>query len=456
MEKQFEPIVLSNLIVDEEYMRKVLPFLKEEYFEDQSERLVFKLIFNFIGKYNTIPSKEALQIDLGNTKGIGESVFARANEVIEKIEKKDVNGDWLIDNTELFCQEKALFNALKKSLDIFGDDKQPRTGIPKILQDALGVSFDTNIGHDYIENYKERFEYYHRKEIKISFDIDWLNLVTAGGVSQKTLNIFSAGTGVGKSFAMCHFAAFNLMCGHNVLYITLEMSEEECAKRIDSNLLDIPIADIIDIPWDIYDKKMEGIRPKATGKIIIKEYPTAAAGASNFRYLMNDLYLKKAFHPEIVYVDYLNICSSSRVKLGNTRHDLYIKGITEELRGLAQEFCVPIITGSQFNREGFASSDPGLENLSDAFSSSFAADFTCAMVRSEELDALGQLLFKQTGKNRYYDFTKNTKAAIGIDRAYMRLYNVEQSAQENIVGANRTIETKSVKKFDKEAFADFK
>jgi hypothetical protein len=466
MKGPIEPIIISNLIFDEQYTRKVIPFLKAEYFQDASQKLAFTLIDAFLQKYNTLPTKEALLIDLSNTTGIDESTERNTKALLKGVEKQEVVNEWLLNSTEKFCQDRAIYNALMQSIKIW-DDKSGKTttgAIPKILQDALAVSFDTHIGHDFVDDYEARYEYYHRKEYKIPFDLDMLNLITAGGFSRKTLNILSAGTGGGKSLGMCHFSAANLLAGYNVLYITLEMSEEEIAKRIDANVLDIPLPDLVTIPWDTYDMKINKLKNKALGKIIIKEYPTASAGSANFRFLMNELNLKKNFKPDILYVDYLNICSSSRYRNMQVRPDLYVKSVAEELRGLAIEFNIPVVTGTQYNRGGFGNSDPGLgDSTADAFSVTWTADFMGGFISSEELDRLGQITFKQMGKNRYSDPTKNVRFVLGIDRIHMRLYNVEASAQQDFLSddepktiSERAIATRAKQKFDRSIFNDFK
>jgi replicative DNA helicase len=432
----FEPVIFSNLIFNEDYARKVIPFLKDEYFSDHSERIIFQLIDEYVKKYNSFPSKEALAIDLSNKEDVNEQTFKTCKSIIETIE---VDGktkiEWLLDQTEKFCQEKAVYNAIMKSIQIMDDKTGGLTkgAIPQILSNALGVSFDTSIGHDFIEDADSRFEFYHTKELRIPFDIEYFNTITQGGLPRKTLNIALAGTGVGKSLFMCHCAAVNMVAGLNVLYITMEMAEERIAERIDSNLLDVTIDELKLIPKDSYDKKMARIKNKTTGKLVIKEYPTASAGSANFRHLLNELKIKKNFIPDIIYIDYLNICISSRIKNGaNVNSYTLVKAIAEELRGLAVEFNVPIISATQTNRAGFADSDVGLENTSESFGLPATADFMFALITTDELQELGQIMVKQL-KNRYNDTSINRRFVVGIDRSKMRLYNVEQSAQEDLL-----------------------
>jgi archaellum biogenesis ATPase FlaH len=431
-----EKIIFSNLVFNESYARKVIPFLKEEYFSDYSDKVVFKLIDNYIKKYNSFPSKEALAIDLSNTENINEQTFKNCKDIIETIDV-DTNTkiEWLLDQTEKFCQEKAVYNAIMNSIQIM-DDKSgnlSKGSIPQILSDALGVSFDTHIGHDFIEDANSRFEFYHTKENRIPFDIDYFNAITQGGLPMKTLNIAMAGTGVGKSLFMCHCAAANLMQGLNVLYITLEMAEERIAERIDANLLDVTIDDLKVLPKESYEKKITRIKNKTAGKLVIKEYPTASAGSANFRHLLNELRIKKNFVPDIIYIDYLNICISSRIKNGtNINSYTLVKTIAEELRGLAVEFDVPIISATQTNRAGYSDSDVGLENTSESFGLPATADFMFAIISTDELQDLGQIMVKQL-KNRYNDTGVNRRFVVGIDRSKMRLYNVEQSAQEDLL-----------------------
>ena len=465
-----ENTILAHLVYDEEYGRKVIPFLKEDYFKDQQDRLIFQLITDYVNKYNAFPSKEALAIDLSNKDGIGEEVFKQSKELISGLkEDKDTKIDWLLDQTEKFCQDKAIYNAIMESIGILDDGtgKTSKGSIPQILSDALAVSFDTHIGHDFLEDASTRFEFYHAKEVRIPFDLEYFNKITKGGLPKKTLNIALAGTGVGKSMFMCHCAAANLVSGKNVLYITLEMAEERIAERIDANLLDIPIDELSIIPKDIYDKRVAKLRNKTQGKLIVKEYPTACAGSANFRHLLNELKIKKNFIPDIIYIDYLNICMSSRIKHGaNVNSYTLIKAIAEELRGLAIEFDVPIVSATQTTRGGYSSSDVGLEDTSESFGLPATADFMFALVKpSEKLEQLSQIMVKQL-KNRYGDPNVNSRFVVGVDRGKMRLYDVEQSAQEDLLdgpvmdstkfGEEDYERSKPKSKFNKNMFEGFK
>jgi archaellum biogenesis ATPase FlaH len=461
-----ENAILGNLVFNEEYGRKVLPFLKDEYFTDQSDKTIFRLITEYVHKYNLFPSREALAIDLSNSDGISEETFKRSKDLIVGFtEDKDTKLEWLLDQTEKFCQDKAVYNAIMSSIQIL-DDKSGKTtkgAIPQILSDALAVSFDTNIGHDFLEDAQNRFEFYHTKETRIPFDLEYFNKITQGGLPKKTLNIALAGTGVGKSLFMCHCAAGNLNAGMNVLYITLEMAEEKIAERIDSNLLDIPLDQLAEIPKDIYDKKIGKIKEKTAGKLIVKEYPTACAGSANFRHLLNELKLKKNFIPDIIYIDYLNICMSSRIKHGaNVNSYTYIKAIAEELRGLAVEHNVPIVSATQTTRSGYTSSDLGLEDTSESFGLPATADFMFGLSTSEKLEELGQIMVKQL-KNRYSDPGTTRRFVLGIDRSKMRLYDIDQP-EKDMIDSPVMNNTKfgeadferGKKKFDKKKFEGFK
>ena len=450
---RIEQTILSNLIYDESYARRVLPFLKDDYFQDQTEKLLFSEIDNFIDKYNGIPTKETLLIELNKKENIPEQIFKNLIEYVEQItfEKKD--STWLIDNTEQFCQERAVYNAIMESISIIEGRSQNKEkgGIPTILADALGVSFDDHIGHDFLLDAEERFEFYNKKEDRIPFDLDYFNTITKGGLPRKTLNVFIAGTGVGKTLAMCHMAAANMLNGQNVLYITLEMAEERIAERVDSNLLNIPVNELEGFPKKIYDDKINKLRKKTSGKLIVKEFPTATVGSNHFRHLLNELSLKKNFQPDIVYIDYINLCTSSRLKYGsNVNSYTYIKAVAEELRGLAVEKNLPIVSATQLNRTGFTNSDPGLEDTSESFALPATVDFMCALISTEEMEQLGQIMIKQL-KNRYGDPTQNRRFVVGVDRAKMRLYNVEQSAQSDIVD-DRPVMDKSefAERFDEE------
>ena len=451
--ERIEITVLRNFIFNEAFTRKALPFCKEDYFTNRNERLLFREIDIFVNKYKNIPTREALVIELGQRKDINEDEFKSVKELLDTLTDETVDLQWLFDTTEKFCKDRAVHNAVLTGIKIL-DKKDPKLtpeAIPGILADALAVSFDNHIGHDYIEDAQRRFDFYHTKEKKYQFDLSYLNRITKGGVPPKTLNIALAGTGVGKSLFMCHCASAFLTQGLNVLYITLEMAEERIAERIDANLLDVTMDDLHTMPKQLYDDKILRIRNKTAGKLIIKEYPTASAHAGHFRALLNELALKKSFRPNVIFIDYLNICSSSRFKGGNISSYFFIKAIAEELRGLAVEFNVPIFSATQTTRTGFVSTDIGLEDTSESFGLPATADFMFALISNEELEALGQMKIKQL-KNRYNDPSINRAFIIGVDRAKMKLYDVSNNAQ-NIVDANqKQVEVKT--SYDK--FSDFK
>lgn len=425
-----EELILSNLALNEEYSRKAMPFVKEEYFTDDTQRILYRLVNDYVNKYNKLPTREALAIDLTTREGISSTQFEQTKKLIGELNTEKHEMEWLVDKTEKFCQDKAIYNAIYSSIKIMEDKTdQSRGAIPKLLSDALGVSFDSNIGHDFLEDYESRFDFYHRREERIEFDLDYMNKITKGGLPRKTLNIILAGTGVGKSLAMCHMASANLVKGKNVLYITMEMAEEKIAERIDANLLDTNIQDLESLPRDAYEKKVARVRQKTVGKLIVKEFPTASAGSGHFRHLLNELRLKKNFIPDIIYIDYLNICCSSRIKSGaNVNSYTYIKAIAEELRGLAVEFNVPVVSATQTTRGGYSNTDVGLEDTSESFGLPATADLMFALISSEQLEALGQMMVKQL-KNRYNDPTFHKRFVVGVDRAKMRLYDVEQTAQ---------------------------
>jgi replicative DNA helicase len=438
---KLEQVILRNLICNEEYLRKVIPFLKSEYFSDRTERTIFDEISSFVSSYNTTPTIEAVTLAIKEKKNLTDDQVAKCEDYIHEIEqnKESSKIDWLLKQSEIFCQEKAIYNAVLASISILdGKDKaQEKGAIPKILADALGVGFDTNIGHDYLDNADERYEFYHRKEKRIPFDLEFFNKITKGGLPIKTLNIALAGTGVGKSLFMCHVAAGCMVQGKNVLYITLEMAEEKIAERIDANLLNVTVDDLVKLSKEMYDKKVSRVRENTTGKLIIKEYPTASASTIHFRTLLNELHLKRSFVPDIIFVDYLNICASARIKPGASVNSYtYVKAIAEELRGLAVEFGVPIVSATQTTRSGYTNSDPGLEDTSESFGLPATADLMFALITSEELEALNQIMVKQL-KNRYSDPTTHKRFAIGIDRSKMKLYDVEQSAQDDIIDSGK-------------------
>ena len=437
---RLEQTIIKNLIYNEEYVRKVLPFIRPDYFSDNTEKVVFKEIFEFINQYKNPPTHEALVINFTEKKTLTEPQVQEAIELLNKVhldKDEPTETQWLIEQTEKFCQDKAIYNAIMESVSILDSKGEKRTKgeIPQLLSDALGVSFDNNIGHDYTQDYDSRYDSYHKVESRIRFDLDLFNKITKGGLPIKTLNIALAGTGVGKSLFMCHVAAGNMSQGQNVLYITMEMAEEKIAERIDANLLNIDLDELRTISKEDYTRKFSALKAKTQGKLIIKEYPTAGASVLHFRALLNDLALKKNFRPDIIFIDYLNICCSARIKPGaNVNSYSYIKAIAEELRGLAVEFGLPVVSATQTTRSGFSNSDPGLEDTSESFGLPATADFMFALVSNEELEALGQILVKQL-KNRYGDPNLYKRFVLGIDRAKMRLYDVEESAQQDIADA---------------------
>jgi replicative DNA helicase len=434
---------LKNLFKNEPFVRKTLPFLKSEYFQERVEKIVFEEVQSYVLKYNNVPSFEAINISLSQRDNLFEEDFRQTNELIESLKSSDDSSkmEWLLELTEKFCQEKALHNAILESIHIL-DEKTDKTkgAIPKILSDALSVSFDPNIGHDYIEDASKRFDFYHQVEKRIPFDLDFFNRITKGGLPTKTLNVALAGTGVGKSLFMCHVAAGALSQNYNVLYITLEMAEEKIAERIDANLLNVKLDDLANLPKDTYERKISRIKENIKGKLIIKEYPTASAGSIHFRTLLNELAIKKNFKPDIVFIDYLNICASARLKHGaNVNSYSYIKAIAEEIRGLAVEFKVPIVSATQTTRSGFTNTDPGLEDTSESFGLPATADFMFALITSEELEKLNHIMVKQL-KNRYNDPTMNKRFVIGVDRSKMKLYDVEAAAQTTLADSGQELD----------------
>ena len=440
---KLEQTILKNLIYNDEYTRKVLPFVRPEYFSDATDRKIFNAINEFVQSYHSSPTIEAIELAIKERRNLTDDEVERCEQNLKEIkesasEKSELQ--WLIDKTEKFCQEKAVYNAVLGAISILdGKDKtQEKGAIPKILSDALAVSFDNSVGHDYLENTDERYDFYHRKEERLPFDLEYFNKITKGGLPAKTLNIALAGTGVGKSLFMCHVAAGALVQGKNVLYISLEMAEEKIAERIDANLLNVTLDDLTSMPKELFDKKVARLREKTVGKLIIKEYPTASASTTHFRTLLNELNLKKSFIPDIIFVDYLNICCSSRLKAGaNVNSYTYVKAIAEELRGLAVEYGVPIVSATQTTRSGFTSSDPGLEDTSESFGLPATADLMFALISSEELESMGQIMVKQL-KNRYNDPNYYKRFTVGIDRSKMRLYDIEQSAQDGLADAGIT------------------
>ena len=452
--------ILSNLLNNEDYCRRVIPYIKREFFEG-SHRTVFDLITQFVGKHNKLPTTSVLELELRKSSAPDDILNESAILIAEISKKIDIDTDYLIKESEKWCRDRAVYNAIMDSIQIIDGKSKDKTegAIPEILSDALGVSFDQAIGHDYIDNSDERFEFYNTKEDRIPFDLDYFNKITKGGLPNKTLNIALAGTGVGKSLFMCHCAASALQQGKNVLYITLEMAEERIAERIDANLMDLPIEQLQRISKNAFDSKIQKIATASIGKLIVKEYPTGAAHTGHFRALLNELKMKKNFKPDMIYVDYLNICASSRMKgLGGSINSYsYIKAIAEELRGLAVEFNVPIVSATQTTRSGYSNTDVGLEDTSESFGLPATADLMFALISTEELEELGQLLVKQL-KNRYNDPTKYRRFVVGVDRSRMKLYDVEESAQSDIM--SDMTPDKPINKFGEreqhDSFADFK
>ena len=453
-----EFLILRNLLHNEEYVRKVIPFIKGEYFEDTNQKVVFEEILKFIQEYNEPATKEVLCIEVEKRQDINDTSFKEITQLISYLDDEPSEFKWLVDTTEKWCRDRAIYLALMESIHIAdGNNKDKnRDAIPSILSDALAVSFDTHIGHDYLIDYEQRYESYHRKEEKIEFDLEYFNKITKGGLPNKTLNIALAGTGVGKSLFMCHVASSVLLQGRNVLYITLEMAEERIAERIDANLLNVPIQDISELPKQMFENKVTNLAKKTQGTLIIKEYPTASAHSGHFKSLLNELALKKSFRPDIIFIDYLNICASSRYR-GNSNINSYtfVKAIAEELRGLAVEFNVPIVSATQTTRSGYGSSDVELTDTSESFGLPATADLMFALISTEELEGLGQILVKQL-KNRYNDPTIHKRFVIGIDRAKMRLYDCEQSAQNDIVDNGKEEEYDYEERKPKKSFEGFK
>ena len=440
------------MIYNEPYTRKVLPFIRSDYFSDDIEKIVFKEVFDFVNKYKNLPTQESLIINFTESKNLTELQVKSAIELLKNVHssrEEKVEFDWIVEQTEKFCQDKAIYNAIMESVSILDDrqGKKTKGEIPKLLSDALGVSFDSNVGHDYINDYDNRYDFYHRVETRVRFDLDIFNKITKGGLPVKTLNIALAGTGVGKSLFMCHMAGSCLSQGHNVLYITMEMAEEKIAERIDANLLNVDLNDLHTMSKTDYERKFNTLKNKTHGKLIIKEYPTASASALHFRALLNELALKKSFKPNIIFIDYLNICASARIKPGgNVNSYTYIKSIAEELRGLAVENNLPIVSATQTTRSGFSNSDPGLEDTSESFGLPATADFMFALITNEELENLNQMLVKQL-KNRYGDPNNFKRFVIGVDRPKMRLYDAEESAQVGIADSGQEEDTGPINTF---------
>ena len=467
MTQTIERTTLSNLVFNEEYFRKLLPFIKQDYFDIKEEQVVFNEIVNFVDKYKRIPTQISLEIEVESRKDLTEDQHKNIVEIIKTLDSTEVDMEWLVDTTEKFCKDKAIYNAIVEGISIIdGKDKnRGADAIPNILTDALAVCFDNAVGHDYFDDSEKRFDFYHRVEERIPFDLDFFNKITKGGLPTKTLNIALAGTGVGKSLFMCHMAANCMSQGKNVLYITLEMAEERIAERIDANLMNLSMEDLHDLPKNMFDSKIESIAKKTNGKLIIKEYPTASAHSAHFRGLIKELAIKRSFKPDMIFIDYLNICASSRLKgASNVNSYTYIKSIAEELRGLSVECDVPIMSATQTTRSGFTSSDLGLEDTSESFGLPATADFMFALISNEELDKLNQIVVKQL-KNRYNDPTVNKRFVLGIDRSKMRLYDCQQKEQEDLVdsgqdttdfGGNNQFLKKNLEMLKEPNYEDFK
>lgn len=449
---KIEQTIINNIICSDEYARKALPFLEVEYFQSNTEKQLFKIINAFVQTYNKLPTKEVLAVSVDKLKGLTEEQYKDIRDRVEGLEDlKPENTEWMLEETEKYCQDRAIYNAIMDSIQIIDDKKKDlgRGAIPELLTKALSVSFDTDIGHDLLENADARYEFYHRNEVKLPFDIDLLNKITKGGLNRKTLNLMLAPSGVGKTAFMCHFAASHLAIGKNVLYISMEMSEERIAERIDANLLDVTMEDLSIMPKDVYMKKIQNLKNKVMGKLIIKEYPTSSAGSAHFRHLLNELRLKKNFTADIVYVDYLNICASSKMKMGNSINSYtYIKSIAEELRALSVEFNVPIVSATQSNRDGYDSSDMDLTNTSESMGLVHTADLMLGLISTEELEGMGQIMIKQL-KNRYNDLSTHRRFVVGIDRSKMKLFDADNKAQETVheSGFQKTQDTKGKKDF---------
>lgn len=451
-----EQTIISNLIHNDDYYRKVFPYIKEDYFDREDLRKIFTTYSAYVNTYKQSPSIEALKISLDKRKDLNEEGFKQVMQSVDELKiDPNTNLDWLVAETEKFCQDKDLYNSIRRAILILdGQDKEYDKGsIPKLLSDSLGISFDTSIGHDFLEEYESRYDYYHRKDERLDFDIDMLNKITKGGLPRKSMSVLLATTGGGKSLVKCHIAAQQLLFGRNVLYITMELAEEEVARRIDANIMDITLDEVKELPLHVLEKRMSRFKTKTPGKLIIKEYPTGSAHAGHFRHLLNELRMKKNFTPDVILVDYLNICASSRVK-GASAANSYtlVKSIAEEIRGLAMEFNVAIVTSSQFNRSGYDNSDVDLTNTSESMGITHTADAIFALITSEELDNLGQVMIKQL-KNRWGDISYFRRFVVGIDRSKMKLFNLEDNAQKNVM-SEATTPQDTVATFDKSAFAE--
>ena len=455
--ERVEFLVLKSLLHNEEFLRKTIPFIKAEYFQDHNQKIVFEEIVDFVNQYNETPTQEVLSIEIEKRNDINETSFKELVHLVSNLTEEPQEFEWLCNTTEKWCKERAIYLALMESIQIADgqDDKKSPDAIPSILSDALSVSFDNHVGHDYLQDYEERYELNHKKESKIEFDLEYFNKITKGGLPNKTLNIALAGTGVGKSLFMCHMASSCLLQNKNVLYITMEMAEEKIAERIDANLLNVNIQDITELPKQTFETKVNNLSQKTQGTLIIKEYPTASAHSGHFKSLLNELALKKSFRPDIIFIDYLNICASSRYRGGsNVNSYTIIKSIAEELRGLACEANVPIVSATQTTRSGYGSSDVELTDTSESFGLPATADLMFALISTEELESLGQILVKQL-KNRYNDLSIYKRFVVGIDRAKMRLFDCEQVAQDDLLD-NKQEEEYSYEEKPKKSFDGFK
>jgi replicative DNA helicase len=454
--QKIEEIALSKLILNETYLRSVLPFLKDEYFDFQPYKIIFNHINEYVTEYNTQPEPTALKIEIEKRRDLSSDIIKEIEDFLDnKLDETQYNDDWLMDTTEKWCKERAIYLALMESIKIADGQDKTRTkdAIPHIMSEALGTCFDDTVGHDYLLDADDRYDFYHKKEDKIPFDLEYFNKITKGGLPSKTLNIALAGTGVGKSLFMCHVASAALMQGRNVLYITLEMAEEKIAERIDANLLDLNIKQLSDplFTKNQFRTKVDALTQKTRGRLVIKEYPTASAHVNHFKSLLNELSMKRGFAPDIIFIDYLNICASARYKNAVVNSYTFIKSIAEELRGLAVEHNVPIVSATQTTRSGYGNSDVDLKDTSESFGLPATADLMFALISTEDLENMGQIMVKQL-KNRYNDPTMNKRFIIGIDRAKMRLYDCDQSAQDNLIDSGNTddeiIELKTKSKFD--------
>ena len=457
MSNSVEDLVIASLLHNTDFTRKTLPHIKTDYFENYNNKVIFEELSSYFTQYDNLPTKEALRIEIESRSDLNETTFTDVKQTLDLATEEPHEIDWLVHTSEKWCRDRAIYNALLESIQIADGNSETmgRDAIPSILSNALSVSFDNSVGHDYLDDADQRYQFYHRVEEKVPFDIELLNKVTKGGLSKKTLNVALAGTGVGKSLFMCHCAAANLAAGYNVLYITLEMAEEKIAERIDANLMNIPVQKLETLPKPMFDSKIEKVQNKTQGRLLIKEYPTASAHVGHFKALLQELSIKKAFVPDIIYVDYLNICSSSRYKGAIVNSYTFVKSIAEELRGLAGEHNVPIVSATQTTRSGYGNSDVDLTDTSESFGLPATADFMVALISTEEMEELNQIMVKQL-KNRYNDPTVNKRFVVGIDRAKMRLYDCEEQKKIVDSGQEETIDASDILTFSKQNFNDFK